>query len=481
MSVYLSDGIKFETFRGNKYKFCSKTNIVVKQNEDAEYDDNNRRDLWNDFYSKLYKDYESDWYNLDSAEKVEELLCRTGFRQLVIEVTSSCNLRCSYCCFSENYENFRSHGYENMTWDIAKKSIDLYFEYYKKAKTFNPNLRPVIGFYGGEPLLNFKLIKQSVLYIKTLFTESDNLYLNLTTNGILLNEDIIQFFNNEGVTVVVSIDGDKLSHDRNRVFENGKGTFDIVMNNVSKMYEITKERVYVNTIYDIKTNLENVFNFFDKHQHLCNIGISPVNPHGTDYYKKFSENDMENHLELEKRLLNEFIEIVTDEDFLNKQAQYPFMVHFFGRSSSSPLMKSILQPDRGVIRYTGTCTPGTKIFVDTRGSFHMCEKVTRDWSIGDVHSGVDFKKILEIIDYYNLTTSKCKNCAIKNVCTNCFATIEDHGKLNIDKNSCKRNIDNYKKSLELTYSILEKNSYWFEFYLDEYYKNLRKIGGIKGC
>ncbi len=143
-------------------------------------------------------------------------------------------------------------------------------------------------------------------------------------------------------------------------------------------------------------------------------------------------------------------------------------------------MKDVLSQRRSLIKYTGNCIPGSNIFVDIKGDFHMCEKVTRNWKIGDIKSGLDFKKILEIINCYNFTISNCDKCVIRNNCPTCFAIHSSSGSLNVNDDDCKSNISNYKKCLELTYSVLEKNPYWLKTYLDEYYDKL-KVGEKKGC
>lgn len=144
-------------------------------------------------------------------------------------------------------------------------------------------------------------------------------------------------------------------------------------------------------------------------------------------------------------------------------------------------MKKLLNPEGGVIKYTGNCIPGTKIFVDIKGDFHICEKVTRDWKIGNVHSGLDFEAILEIINLYNSATSNCKQCVIRNNCPTCFVVHTANGNLKVDEDTCELNISNYKQCLEVTYSILEKNPRWLRAYLDEYYDKLTKAGGIQNC
>ena len=114
------------------------------------------------------------------------LLAEHYMGNLILQVTQQCNLRCKYCAYSGNYYN-RSHTSNRMDFETAKKAIDFYLKRSEKADQL------ALSFYGGEPLLEFELIKKCVSYIlqrkgdkKILFT--------MTTNGTLMTEDVIEFF-----------------------------------------------------------------------------------------------------------------------------------------------------------------------------------------------------------------------------------------------------------------------------------------------
>jgi uncharacterized protein len=97
---------------------------------------------------------------------LKEYILKRGLSQLTLEVTEDCNFRCKYCIYSDFYECH--HGYTNkhMDFNTAIKAIDYYFLLLKDGKRFNPLRKASIGFYGGEPLLNFWLIKACVEYIE---------------------------------------------------------------------------------------------------------------------------------------------------------------------------------------------------------------------------------------------------------------------------------------------------------------------------
>ncbi|MFZ3070522.1 MAG: radical SAM protein [Anaerolineaceae bacterium] len=113
-----------------------------------------------------------------------------------------------------------------MTWKVAKRALDFLWEHSIDSGEVN------VGFYGGEPLLEFPLIQKVVGYSKYLFW-GKQLTFSITTNGTLLNPEIILFFQEHNFSLGISLDGPKEINDRNRVFANGKGTFDSVLHNIN--------------------------------------------------------------------------------------------------------------------------------------------------------------------------------------------------------------------------------------------------------
>lgn len=159
---------------------------------------------------------------------LEDLLNRK-LRKITLQVTQGCNLRCKYCIYSENSSaNQRPHSNKRMEWETAKRGIDFLWEHSVDSPYVN------IGFYGGEPLLEFPLIRKSVSYAKKLF-DGKKITFSMTSNGTLLTDEIIDFLVQEDISLLISLDGPKEIHDRSRIFANGAGSFDIVMQNIEKV------------------------------------------------------------------------------------------------------------------------------------------------------------------------------------------------------------------------------------------------------
>ncbi|MBV4431671.1 radical SAM protein [Clostridium tyrobutyricum] len=475
--------IEFETDTGTEYVFLTDSCLVFEKSQINSEDETikHRINMINhtcqSFANSLsYKN------NISNIQTLKEDLYRNGFKELILEVTTSCNLRCKYCIFSGNYTGQRQHGNRNMDEIIALKAIKMYFNYYLESKKYNPNNRPSIAFFGGEPLLNMPLIKKCLAYINSIFSKQDNVYLTITTNATLLNNEIINFFKKQNVHVVVSLDGPKEIHDANRIFPKGEGTFNTVMKNIHNIYSINNKPVFINSVYDYNTNLEKVFNFFDENQILMNLGISPVRDNNGSYYKKFSENTRQKFIERKFNLEKTFQDkILKKREETIKYNFLPFVGQFFGREYSIILMKQVLQYRDGCIKFTGSCIPGQKIFVDTEGTLYPCEKVDRDFIIGNVKDGLNFSYILETIKEFNDFFIECKDCPIHNVCQLCYCYLRKNGKFFKDKQLCNNIIDIFINRLSKTYSALEKDPFWFRFFLDKYYGEFKKWEVLKKC
>lgn len=159
--------------------------------------------------------------------EIIEYLAKYHCKQLTLQVTQQCNLRCEYCAYSGMYEN-RVHSNKKMTFETAKKAIDFFIEHSRETKQLS------FGFYGGEPLLMFPLIKQCMEYIEDSIEGKEILY-SITTNGTLLNDEIVDFFAEHNVFLSISLDGAKKDHDRHRKFVSGEGSFDLIMNNIERL------------------------------------------------------------------------------------------------------------------------------------------------------------------------------------------------------------------------------------------------------
>ena len=120
--------------------------------------------------------------------------------QLILQLTQQCNLRCQYCVYSDNNDQTnRRHDNKRMSWEVAKKSMDFFREHSAQSASVN------IGFYGGEPLLEFALLKRCVLYAEEQFS-GKTLRFSLTTNGTVFTREVITFFAEHNISIMISLD-----------------------------------------------------------------------------------------------------------------------------------------------------------------------------------------------------------------------------------------------------------------------------------
>ena len=171
-------------------------------------------------------------------DKAGELKARTSgvVKALCLHVAHTCNLNCSYCFASQGkYQGERAV----MDFETGKAALDFLI----KNSGSRKNLE--VDFFGGEPLMNFDVVKKLVEYARSVEKEAGkNFRFTLTTNGILIDDDVIDFANREMANVVLSLDGRREIHDRFRVDFSGKGSFDTIVPKFQKMVSARGEREY---------------------------------------------------------------------------------------------------------------------------------------------------------------------------------------------------------------------------------------------
>ena len=162
-----------------------------------------------------------------------ELKKKTGgvIKALCLHVAHTCNLNCSYCFASQG----KYHGERAvMSLEVGKRALDFLIENSGTRRNLE------VDFFGGEPLMNFDVVKELVAYARKIEKDAGkNFRFTLTTNGMLVDDDVIDFANRECANVVLSLDGRREVHDRFRVDFSGKGSFDRI---VPKFQKFVRER-----------------------------------------------------------------------------------------------------------------------------------------------------------------------------------------------------------------------------------------------
>ena len=154
---------------------------------------------------------------------------KTVVKALCLHIAHDCNLACRYC-FAEEGEY---HGRRAlMSYEVGKKALDFLIANSGSRRNLE------VDFFGGEPLMNWQVVKDLVAYGREQEKLHDkNFRFTVTTNGVLLNDEIQEFVNKEMDNVVLSLDGRKEINDKMRPFRNGKGSYDLIVPKFQKLAE----------------------------------------------------------------------------------------------------------------------------------------------------------------------------------------------------------------------------------------------------
>lgn len=230
------------------------------------------------------------------------------FNSYTIKITDACNFNCSYC-----YQRKKA---KSLDFKDIKKSIDFFLS------RLNPGA--FINFYGGEPLLDFKLIQRIVLYIKQK-SQGKTLRFSITTNGSLLDNSVIDFFNEYGFSVLVSCEGTAQDFDRQ------KGSFDLIQKNLKIAMKKSNINLATNSVF----TPESVGFLSDAIRSIADIGIQEI------------------HFTLSATSLWDDKSLILYENELQKLSGY--LMHVYKKAKKIPVSAYEDSTERGIFR----CSAGT--------------------------------------------------------------------------------------------------------------------------
>ena len=354
-------------------------------------------------------------------------------KMITLQVTQQCNLRCDYCVYSGGYEN-RSHSKKRMDFEMAKNCIDFYIEHSVDSEFI------IVGFYGGEPLIEFELIQKCILYVESI-SEGKKLMFTITTNGTLLKENIIQFLAQHEVILRISLDGPREIHDRSRRFAfDNCGTFDRVIENVAIIKDKFPEyynKISFSTVLNQENDLSCISQFFTDYETIKDVKV--FTSEIVDYYAKNQISETEDYhcklgYEHFKALLSKltsfeekYISKIVANDYTNLERIYYQLSPSEGLSEKS--------------HHSGPCIPGTqRLFVNADGDMFPCERVSESsevMNIGNINKGFNLEKIRRLLNVGTISEDKCKNCWAFRFCILCCASADTGSGLSGDKKTSK--------------------------------------------
>lgn len=216
-------------------------------------------------YEEIYSLYKSDLiFSTDEYDQFAHMMKPAPVKAMCLHIAHDCNLRCKYCFASTGDFGV---GRKLLDFEIGKKAIDFLLKNSDKRRNLE------LDFFGGEPLMNMKVVKQLVEYARSKEKEyNKNFRFTMTTNGTLLNDETTDFLNDEMSNIVLSIDGRKEVNDRLRPSSNDKGSYDIIMPKYQKLVEKRgHDQYYVRGTFT-KYNLD----FANDVIHLNELGFDQI-------------------------------------------------------------------------------------------------------------------------------------------------------------------------------------------------------------
>lgn len=324
-------------------------------------------------------------------------------RDITFIVTKECQLACKYCYL------VGKNSKERMSFDVAKRAIDYILSnrelFYEKSVIFD--------FIGGEPFLEIDLINEICDYIKITLYETNHPWFNsyrfnFSTNGLMYHESKVQKYiqkNRQHLSIGITIDGTRQKHDLNRVYKNGKGSYDDVVKNIPLWLEqfpgaSTKVTISSDDIPYIKESV----------LHLYKLGIKEVNINCV-FENVWKDGD---DLLFEEQLIQLADEIIANDLYKD------YICSFFQKNIGRPLDHSLQNEN--------WCGAGRMLAIDAKGNFYPCTRFAqyslREKTaiiIGNIRDGINTNRLRPFLSLDRCTQSpqKCLDCEVAEGCAWC--------------------------------------------------------------
>ena len=353
-------------------------------------------------------------------------------KAMCLHVAHDCNLRCKYCFASQgDFKGDRSL----MSLEVGKRALEFLVEHSGKRRNLE------VDFFGGEPLMNFDLVKKLVSYGREIEKKYNKHFrFTITTNGVLLDDEKIDYINENMDNVVLSLDGRKEVNDNMRKTISGSGSYDLIISKFKDLVSKRKDKDYylrgTFTSYNLDFS-KDALHFYE--EGFKKISIEPVvTSPDKDYALK--DEHIEEILKEYEKFSKDYIDIKKkDKDFL--------FFHFMIDLNQGPCL---------VKRSVGCGAGSEYVAVTPEGHLYPCHQFVgeEDFKLGDVFTGIDNKKIREEFRKANVFTKEdCNNCWAKFYCSGGCHANAYYTNMNILK-PYKIGCEMEKKRIECAISIL---------------------------
>lgn len=355
------------------------------------------------------------------SEFLETFLQRK-LQKITLQVTQNCNFRCTYCIYNgPPHSRQRSRSNKRMSWQTAKDAVDFLWDHSVDSSQVD------IGFYGGEPLLEFPLIKKVVDYSESRFL-GKKLTFSITTNCTLLTAEVIHFFQDHNFGLLISLDGPKEINDKNRVFADGRGTFDSVMEQIELIKKIAPDyfkRLMISMVIDPMNNFDCINSIYINAAELSELHLLPslVDYGYEDRQTTISDEYMWRHQYQQfLAILSEFKRFPDKDLSPIAKAFVSRITNEFSRVAKGKVLLEIDIP-------SGPCVPGlVRLLIDVSGRFFPCERVSEKSAamcLGSIRDGFEIGKINRFLNFAELTQAECRRCWCFRYCMQCARTADN--------------------------------------------------------
>ena len=326
----------------------------------------------------------------------------------ILGITEQCNLRCTYCCYSGEYANNRSHSTHSMT----RSDIDDIFNFISglsSKRAFR------IAFYGGEPLMHYNLVQYAIEKASKLW--NGEVTFSITTNATLLTKDKIDWLIAHHIKLEISIDGTAKFHDKCRIDSAGNGSYSRMYQALSYIFQEYPDYIpnlqLLMTLptFDVLPSIAEEWNNDVILKHIAPTHITAVAPN-------FSKGVFRKEFDL---LKVQYLKLL---DLYEQHQDWLVLKTFFNGCIAYWKDRPIV--DAGNSVPMSTCMPrNNKLFIDTNKQIAVCEKISDNFRIGTVDEGVDWNEANEQVKmYYNKRVHRCVHCPAIRMCDLCLTAIE---------------------------------------------------------
>ena len=322
---------------------------------------------------------------------------KTVVKALCLHIAHDCNLACKYCFADEG--EYHGQKRELMSLEVGKRALDFLIE------NSGNRVNLEVDFFGGEPLMNFEVVKEIVAYGRKREKEAGkNFRFTLTTNGMLLNDEVTEFCNREISNVVLSLDGRKEINDMMRPSRNGKGSYDIIVPKFQDFVSKRGDKSY----YVRGTFTRNNLDFTEDFKLMADLGfkeisIEPVVTPDSNAYA-IREEDID-------RICEEYDKLALDIIERRKRGEKITFFHYMLDLNGGPC----------VYKRLSGCGSGTEyLAVTPTGELYPCHQFvgTEDFKLGDIFNGIQKTELVEEFKLCNVyAKDKCKDCFARFYCS----------------------------------------------------------------